>query len=33
MAEILYIKRAARAGDRYSNHIAYPGGKFEADDG
>ena len=30
--EVLLIKRAARAGDRWTSHIALPGGKREADD-
>ena len=30
--EILFIKRAARKGDRWTSHIAFPGGKRESDD-
>jgi 8-oxo-dGTP pyrophosphatase MutT (NUDIX family) len=30
--EILYIKRASRSSDRWSSHIAFPGGRQEADD-
>ena len=30
--EVLLIKRAARAGDRWTSHIALPGGKREGDD-
>ena len=30
--EILFIKRAARKGDRWTSHIAFPGGKREPDD-
>ena len=30
--EVLLIKRAARAGDRWTSHIALPGGKMEPDD-
>jgi 8-oxo-dGTP pyrophosphatase MutT (NUDIX family) len=30
--EILYIKRATRASDRWSNHIAFPGGRQEPGD-
>ena len=31
-AEVLFIKRAARVGDRWTGHIALPGGKREPDD-
>ena len=31
-AEILFIKRAARVGDRWTSHVALPGGKREPDD-
>eukprot|EP01113_Clastostelium_recurvatum_P003001 TRINITY_DN11298_c0_g2_i6.p1 TRINITY_DN11298_c0_g2~~TRINITY_DN11298_c0_g2_i6.p1 ORF type:complete len:160 (+),score=28.45 TRINITY_DN11298_c0_g2_i6:1-480(+) len=31
-AEILYIKRATRDRDRWSGHIAFPGGHVEDDD-
>ena len=30
--EILFIKRAARTGDRYTSHVALPGGKRDPDD-
>ena len=30
--EVLLIKRAARAGDRWTSHIALPGGKMEPND-
>ena len=30
--EVLFIKRAARRGDRWTNHIALPGGKRESGD-
>ena len=33
--EVLFIKRAARAGDRWTSHVAFPGGKrepYDADD-
>ena len=30
--EVLFIKRAARTGDRWTGHIALPGGKREPDD-
>jgi 8-oxo-dGTP pyrophosphatase MutT (NUDIX family) len=30
--EVLYIKRAEYAGDRWSGHVAFPGGKREAHD-
>lgn len=30
--EVLFIKRAARKGDRWTSHIAFPGGKRELDD-
>ncbi len=30
--ELLFIKRAGRAGDRWSGHIALPGGKRDAED-
>lgn len=30
--EVLFIKRAGRAGDRWSGHIALPGGKRDPDD-
>lgn len=30
--EILYIKRASRSSDRWSSHIAFPGGRQEPDD-
>ena len=30
--EILYIKRASRASDRWSAHIAFPGGRQDPDD-
>ena len=30
--EILFIKRAGRAGDRWSGHVALPGGKRDAED-
>ncbi|KAM0754860.1 hypothetical protein T439DRAFT_309686 [Meredithblackwellia eburnea MCA 4105] len=31
-AEILFIKRASRATDKWSGHIAFPGGRQEAED-
>lgn len=31
-AEVLFIKRAGRAGDRWSGHIALPGGKRDPED-
>lgn len=31
-AEVLFIKRAARVGDRWTGHIAMPGGKRDAAD-
>ena len=31
-AEVLFIKRAARIGDRWTGHIALPGGKMEPAD-
>ena len=31
-AEVLFIKRAARVGDRWTSHIALPGGKMEEGD-
>ncbi|ORY74074.1 hypothetical protein BCR35DRAFT_306869 [Leucosporidium creatinivorum] len=31
-AEILFIKRATRATDKWSGHVAYPGGRHEPDD-
>ena len=31
-AEVLFIKRAARIGDRWTGHIAFPGGKREPAD-
>jgi len=30
--EVLFIKRAARVGDRWTSHIALPGGKRDPDD-
>ena len=30
--EILFIKRSARQGDKWSGHIAFPGGKRDPDD-
>ena len=30
--EILFIKRAARVGDRWTGHVAFPGGKKEPSD-
>ena len=30
--EVLFIKRAARVGDRWTSHIAFPGGKREPND-
>ena len=30
--EVLFIKRAARAGDRWTSHIAFPGGKRDPGD-
>lgn len=30
--EILFIKRAARSGDRWTSHVALPGGKQDAED-
>ena len=30
--EILFIKRAARKGDRFTSHVAFPGGKREPGD-
>ena len=30
--EVLFIKRAARSGDRWTGHIALPGGKREPSD-
>ncbi|KAI9849367.1 MAG: hypothetical protein M1830_007119, partial [Pleopsidium flavum] len=30
--EILFIKRAARSGDRWTSHVALPGGKRDPDD-
>ena len=32
MPEILYIKRASRLNDRWSDQVAFPGGRQEADD-
>lgn len=31
-AEVLFIKRASRAGDRWTSHVALPGGKRDPDD-
>lgn len=31
-AEILFIKRAGRAGDRWSGHVAFPGGRRDPPD-
>ena len=31
-AEVLFIKRAARIGDRWTSHVAFPGGKRETAD-
>jgi 8-oxo-dGTP pyrophosphatase MutT (NUDIX family) len=31
-AEVLFIKRAARKGDRWTSHVALPGGKRDPDD-
>ncbi|KAF7727442.1 hypothetical protein EC973_007511 [Apophysomyces ossiformis] len=31
-AELLFMLRATRAGDRWSGHVAFPGGKNEADE-
>ena len=31
-AEVLFIKRAVRSGDRWTGHVAFPGGKREAED-
>ena len=31
-AEVLFIKRAARIGDRWTSHVAFPGGKRDPDD-
>jgi 8-oxo-dGTP pyrophosphatase MutT (NUDIX family) len=31
-AELLYIKRAARVGDRWNAHVAFPGGRRDPDD-
>ena len=31
-AEVLFIKRAARVGDRWTSHVAFPGGKREPAD-
>lgn len=31
--EVLFIKRAVRAGDRWTGHVALPGGKRELEDG
>lgn len=33
VAELLYIKRAIRDTDKWSGHIAFSGGRQEADDG
>lgn len=30
--EVFFIKRAARQGDRWTSHVAFPGGKRESDD-
>ncbi|GAA5933543.1 uncharacterized protein JCM15063_001343 [Sporobolomyces koalae] len=30
--EVLYIKRASRASDKWSGHVAFPGGRSEPDD-
>lgn len=30
--EVLYIKRAARASDKWSSHVAFPGGRAEPED-
>ncbi|KAL8712873.1 MAG: hypothetical protein Q9220_003081 [cf. Caloplaca sp. 1 TL-2023] len=30
--EVLFIKRAARAGDRWTSHIAFPGGRRDPED-
>ncbi|GAA6062879.1 hypothetical protein JCM10212_002101, partial [Sporobolomyces blumeae] len=30
--EVLYIKRASRASDKWSGHVAFPGGRAEPDD-
>lgn len=30
--ELLFIKRASRTSDRWSSHIAFPGGRSEPDD-
>ena len=30
--EVLFIKRAAREGDRWTSHIAFPGGRRDAED-
>lgn len=32
VAEVLFIKRAARAGDRWTSHVALPGGRRDPDD-
>ena len=32
-AELLYILRTSRAGDKWSGHVAFPGGKREEEDG
>jgi 8-oxo-dGTP pyrophosphatase MutT (NUDIX family) len=31
--EILFIKRAARVGDKWNGHVALPGGKRDPEDG
>ena len=31
-AEVLFIKRAARVGDRWTSHVAFPGGKRDPED-
>ena len=31
-AEVIFIKRAARTGDRWTSHVAFPGGKRDPED-
>jgi 8-oxo-dGTP pyrophosphatase MutT (NUDIX family) len=31
-AEVVFIKRAARQGDRWTSHVALPGGKRDPED-
>lgn len=32
VAEIMYIKRASRKTDKWSGHVAFPGGRMEGED-